>query len=423
MPRTILIPRRPCLYCGTTDAPPTGEHVVPKAIGGTRTIPGVCQRCNTGVLSTLDKELCEHSFVAIVASQEMQNTLWQAWDVDHAARDVLVEAAPVWVGDELDGFRGYPQITFEREGPEIRGDADEVGRFGQEAFRRVMVRAARNAYERYNRREKKPALHPERVKSAVALGCYRFPPRVFARASIAEIAEKLDEQSFILRFAEPHDRGFALRALSTLGNGKPINHWRHKPSSRTQALATFFDLGMTTRALIKIGVNLLAYTCRHTDVSRDTFPEAVRLVLGETEAGPPHFASNGFISADSVKPFARPGCHSFQLAHGRGMWRVHFSFFGGRVGARALFPGRSGERWTQRVVHAPICQQKWEQSDSLIYTPADSPVLWNNPTGVIPSLRLQSSSTRVVVEQYPRHERKAAATPYHDPRASGEVAQ
>jgi hypothetical protein len=83
------------------------------------------------VLSQLDKELCSRSFLSIVASQEIDSYLWQAWDIDHDSNNLLLEARPSWAADKtLNSLVCYPQITFEPHGPDIRGDCNEMTQFG-----------------------------------------------------------------------------------------------------------------------------------------------------------------------------------------------------------------------------------------------------------------------------------------------------
>src|SRR5262245_28678473 len=153
----------PCIYCGL----PTkrvrkgkGEHILPKAIGGALYISDksdrvVCEKCNNGVLSQLDRELCGRSYLSVVASQEISADLWHVWDVDHTSRNLLVEAKPCWDAGELKHLVVYPQMIFEENGPELRGDAEEFERFGREDCRKVFVKAVRGAFQRYHAGEKR----------------------------------------------------------------------------------------------------------------------------------------------------------------------------------------------------------------------------------------------------------------------------
>jgi hypothetical protein len=112
-----------CLYCGKpTKRGGNGEHIIPEVIGGALTLNdvsdrAVCRRCNSGILSQLDKELCSRSYLSIIASREIGAHLWQVWDVDHGANNLLLDAKPAWAADGwLGGLVCHPQIIFERTG-------------------------------------------------------------------------------------------------------------------------------------------------------------------------------------------------------------------------------------------------------------------------------------------------------------------
>src|SRR5262245_33840679 len=211
-PMGASTPKRSCLYCGApTKKGRKGEHIVPAAIGGALTLNDVsdrvvCPKCNSGVLSHLDKELCSRSYLSVVASQQIDAHLWQAWDVDHSSEHLLVEARPSWADDEvMNHLVCYPQLTFERTGPDVRGAAEEVLRFGREDFVKVLFKAVRQCFVRYCANEK-GALHFERVQSGAINHGYRFPPRIFTPHSITKVARNINKQSFVLRFANEDDK-------------------------------------------------------------------------------------------------------------------------------------------------------------------------------------------------------------------------
>src|SRR5437867_4421600 len=107
---------RICIYCGGVAVGlRKGEHVVQDAIGGAMTIKDVCGTCNNS-FSKIDAELCSRSPLSVVASQEIDAHLWQVWDVDHSDKNLLLEAWPDWRRKSLTQF---PQIVFERDGPQI----------------------------------------------------------------------------------------------------------------------------------------------------------------------------------------------------------------------------------------------------------------------------------------------------------------
>jgi len=159
------------MYCNAQVAKSKrGEHVVPESIGGALTLneisdKRVCNKCNGGVLSEIDRELCSRSPLSVVASQEIDAHVWQTWDVDHAAGNLLVEAKPRWEGRVLSALIPYPQIVFERKGLVIRGDAEEVERFGFKEFEAVMRKAVRGVFYRF-RAGSRRALHFERIQDS-----------------------------------------------------------------------------------------------------------------------------------------------------------------------------------------------------------------------------------------------------------------
>jgi hypothetical protein len=160
----IQPPAKPklCIYCGAvTKRGKNGEHIFPEAIGCALTLNDVsdrvvCQKCNNGVLAELDKELCSRSYLSVVASQELGGHLWQVWTIDHAARNLLVEAEPTWIEGTLAGLRCYPQVTVEQDGKlHVRGDPAEFQSFGRENYQRVLVKALKRAFHRYRAGEKR----------------------------------------------------------------------------------------------------------------------------------------------------------------------------------------------------------------------------------------------------------------------------
>jgi hypothetical protein len=261
-----------CIYCGkVTKKTRKGEHVIPKAIGGTVTLNKydrvVCKDCNNKVLSTLDKELCRRSYLSVVASQQLDSHLWQVWDVDHESNNQLVEAKPLWSADEeLNCLQCYPQITFERTGPEVRGDYLEFCNFGNENYLRVLYKAIQSSFYRYCSGEK-GGLHFERVRSSSIRSEYRLAPRIYTSHSISEIARDIEQQSFTIRYLSNSDKRFALNALSKLQPLHCYSKVSHKTGSAKPAICFYFDIEVTIRAIMKLGLNLIAAVCSNTPVN------------------------------------------------------------------------------------------------------------------------------------------------------------
>lgn len=401
---------RLCIYCGgKARRVRKGEHIVPKAIDGALTIAEtsgrlVCQDCNNGVLSELDKELCSRSFLSIVASQEIGAHLWQVWEVDHSSGNVLIEAKPFWQEGELRSLVCYPQITFEADRPEIRGDSEEIKRFGRDEFAKVLVTAARRAYQRYNRNEK--ALHFELIESDITSQGYRFPPRVFTSRSIGEIARNVWKQQFVLRFDSEEGRRVALRGLSRLVDSQPFNRWGENWGARLPTIAHLFNMGSTVRALTKLGINLLAAYCQKTPVNRDTFRQAVRLIRGTDHPGPGFLAANGFVHAENIEQIRADGqSHAFRLVYLYPNWLIYLSFFGGRIGAVVSFPGPNREEWNTLDIVAPLKSKKWRSKCSSLIQPIKVQVDWNDVRKIAPSVRSQHSVSRIYVERVPAKRR------------------
>lgn len=82
-----------CIYCGRTiKGVRRGEHVIPEAIGGRKTIPVVCAPCNSGPLSDIDRELCSRSAMSLAALKALGNSLETSWEINHGADRLLLKA-------------------------------------------------------------------------------------------------------------------------------------------------------------------------------------------------------------------------------------------------------------------------------------------------------------------------------------------
>jgi hypothetical protein len=400
----ILRPPRRCVYCNkNTRRGAKGEHIVPDAIGGALTLNDisdnvVCGDCNNGVLSQLDNELCRRSYLSIVAAQEMDSPLKLVWDVDHTTDDLMVEAGPRWLDDgQMQGLVCYPQIIFEKTGPAIRGDSDDVLSLGED-FTRVLVRAAKRAFERYRRGEDR-SIHLERVRTgAVRSGC-RLAPRLFTPRPIKKIAENPDKHSFTLRYVEDADKIFALRSLEKLQE-MPFRNRRMVMGSRGPTIACYFDMGVTLRGLMKIGVNLIAAYCQRTPVNVESFTQAIPLIRGKAPVAKWLLQSNGFIHPGRVKAISgNRNCHAFRLVHDGSLWIVYSSFFGGRIGACASFPGPNYEHWKTLDIKAPLCSKNWVVKESqFIELLPHGRVEWTDSAQVCPSFPIRQSACEVLVE-------------------------
>ena len=403
-------PQRLCLYCGEpTKRGRRGEHVVQAALGGRLTLNDfptgrvVCPDCNNGVLSRIDRELCSRSYLSLVASQRIGAHISQAWDVDHAGRHLLVEAGPSWAGDGImNSLVCHPQVTFERGGPEVRGDAEEFERFGRDDAARVLFKAARRAFRRWCKTGK--GINFERVESGVIEDGYRLAPRVFMPHPVAKIAGDIhrDKHSINLRYATEEDKRFALYSLSKIGEGTRAGGWSRKRMSECPTLGCYFDIGETLRALMKLGLNLLAAYCERTPVDHANFARAIRIIRGERQMTPAAFLMNGFVHAEDVRCLeGGDDDHSFRLMHVDGEWQVYSSFFGGRAGSFVRVPGPNHEEWNCADIVAPVGSRTWDFRPSAILRPMKVRVAWQDSGALTPSVAFRRSASSIRVEVRP----------------------
>jgi hypothetical protein len=292
----------------------------------------------------------------------------------------------------------YPQVTFERSGPELRGDLQEMQRIGFDNFETVFIKAVRHAFQRYEHGEKR-VLHFERIDSGITSRGYRHPPRIFTRHSINEIAENYKNQRFILRYSTPKDRVLAFRFLSRLDDRPKFNRWTEKVGTLSPAIGHFFDMGLTVRALWKLGINLLAGFCRKTPVDKNTFGRAIGVICGTNTLDPTLLAQNGFVEASGIAELQASGqSHAFRLVHHDGHWLVYSSFFGGRIGAAVAIPGPNREEWNTLQVVAPLREKDWSVSTYKLLNPMRVRIEWSDLAKIAPTQKFHSAVSQILVE-------------------------
>lgn len=408
-----LPPEKPyvCMYCNATVKKAArgkrGEHVIPEAIGGGFTLNQVCERrvcerCNSGVLSNVDRELCSRSFLSMVASQIRGKPLWQAWDVDHQANNLLVEASPDWNADgTLKNLTCYPQLVFDRPRIVTRGDAEQAEMFGHRNFANLLIRAAKNAYGRF--RETGKGIRFEEIYSNVVRSGYRMPARLFTPRTIFELANDVDKATFVLRFVDPNDRKPALDKIPEIIPHDGRSHWKQQLGSHAPALSFYFDIGMTIRGLIKIGFNLVAALCERTDVGRSNFPEAVHIIQTGFTPTRRHLSTIGYVHPESLMSLHRDDpSHVFQVVHHQMAWHVYSSFFGGRVCSYVNFPGPSNEDWTTATVVAALDSDEWKPHKSNLTQLIPCKVAGQRGENVVPSMKLHNAVSTLQVTAIPR---------------------
>lgn len=355
MQSNIILHEKICLYCGKPlKKVKRGEHVVPKALGGTITIRNVCQNCNDNLLSPLDTELTSESPLKILVWDELGGASEYCWDYQQRF-DLALEARPgKQVGTKYIHVVPWPQLILHEKEPVFVADCDEVMNFGHEYFERFMA-YLRRARASLDPSGKSRSWHWQHVPVAPSLG--RYPPRVFTRHTFRDLDER---SAFICRYTGDVDRGWILWKL---------DNWRHSK----RALKTGQSWGVTNpqffcsyrlqyvlRALAKIGVNLLALYCKRTPVDCFTFRQAVDFILHGKAFGKGQLG--GFIYNEDIMALGCPkGSHLFRLSHlPNGLWRLYCAFFGGRFGATVAFPGPNNEDWVMADIRTPLKSSDWE---------------------------------------------------------------
>ena len=188
-----------------------------------------------------------------------------------------------------------------------------------------------------------------------------------------------------------------------MGDVNRLEKWTHKPGSHYPTISFFFDVGFTLRALMKVGLNLIAAYCPNTPVSYESFGSAIRIIRDEAGQMPPKVLKlNGFVHAEDIQDLkAGADTHSFHLVHSEGIWHVYSCSFGGReVGSYVCFPGPNYEKVEMRLIssYAPIGSKKWTIRTSTILQYMNVHIEWNNSSAISPSLRLQNNVSSMRVE-------------------------
>lgn len=295
-------------------------------------------------------------------------------------------------------------MTFEEKGAEFRGDIEETDAFGRDKAISEFKIAVVNTYQRFLE-NKRDTFYFEQVEPDILGKEFRYPPRLFIRRTMTEISRKPKKQKCRIRYVTDEDRALVLETLKTFSAGPKEHKWRQKPSSNRPTIRLFFDTGCTVRALMKIGLNLLAAHCRSMPINRSTFDRAMRLIMRETELNGNVIFEMGFVNPKHFAPIAKEGCHTFRLLHADNMWRLHSSFFGGRMCTYACFPGPNRENWVCLDVVAPIKSTKWEWRSSTIYQPLDIELRLDASAELL-NCRSELSRSEIRVEVHDSKKRK-----------------
>ena len=373
-----------CIYCGQpVGRVRKGEHVVPAALAAKATIRRVCGGCNNNVLSQLDQELVSRSPLSNVASSVLDTVGDNIWGYD-AYLDLALEGR---LERKVDAVVLWPQVVIDGKKVIFCYDAGEMSKVGLENGHRQFHRLLLEAISTVRREYKKPRLRWCPSPNLPKRG--RFPPRIFTKHACNELRGKI---SFECRYHGKIERN---RILRTLERWKPDpQNWKQfeREGVDDPEAMTIYRPRWILRALVKIGINLLAYVMGD-EFSRDRFLEAVEYVRFDRGCGPSE-AHCGFLQHAATEKLAcPPDSHKFVLQYDRN-WGLYCSFFGGMIGAWVYFPGTCwGEARCINVV-APIGLNQWQVNTSPILVPTDRRVTIR-PDLMAPSLQIKNVQTRI----------------------------
>jgi len=268
---------RQCVYCGQgLHGVRRGEHVVPKALGTTVTIRKVCNDCNNNELSRLDNELVNASPLHIAAREVLDINGNNVWDYN-AQLDLAAEGR---LDQNQQAVVQWPQIILDDGQSVFCYDIEEVRQVGLKAFYEIFREHLLAAVESVRRNERRPKLRWYSIPNLPRRG--RFPPRVFTRHKCDDLRDGI---SFECRYHGSIDREAILSRLEDwhvdLDN---TNEMVMKGVVDPEA-STSYQPRRILRALVKIGINLLAYVMGD-DFRRAVFSDAIQFVLGDIGEGP-----------------------------------------------------------------------------------------------------------------------------------------
>lgn len=381
-----------CLYC-RNQGQRAKEDIVPKAIGGSRTIDNVCQACNNGPLSSVDKELVSKSPLSIVAAQELGKTVEYTWDVDHSDGNVLLEGAP---NASFDSMIVWPQLVLTERGFQLRADAEDFFEFGSQRAQKVFIEHLVETLHQYRMRTcspKQSKIWFERIEANTS--GYAFPPRIFVRHPLSEIGPPI---TFQCRYKSERDRKALLKALFDLRPDTRFPRGEVLLGSYWPSVALFYEATDVLRALVKIGLNLLANLCRQTNVNSARFPHAVGFVTGQLGMKETFMNCAGFVKVSDIEFLQCPTrSHKFRLSFNdaSSKWHLYCSFFGGRIGAKVYFPGPNRETWHTADVTVPIGSDQWiVEYPTILFQPRVE-IVWGDLSEVVPSISIFNARAEI----------------------------
>jgi hypothetical protein len=370
--------RRICLYCGEpTGRVKKGDHLIPDAIGGTLATKDVCSTCN-GNLSDIDRELSSRSPLSVVASQEIDGHIAQAWDVDAWDNNLLIEGKPDFARSS---FTLFPQMIVAPRGEQFRADWPQLREFGFDRFQVLFRRRLRKAFWEYEHGNKRAIMFSQVPHNEDLLRRYTYLPRFFVRGTVAEAC---GTKTIELGYLSQSTKRFALARLeSGLLQGRE-SKTEVRPGTALPAVRCFCDAGKVWRALAKIAINVLHHYCGNTDVNLHGVPRVIAEITGKRKFAPLRIRRSGFVRYDDVATIATKGCHTLRFSWEEPWWNVAFAFFGGQIGAAIKFPGPNKESWRMLDVTAPIDSSDWKVTPSSLVIPSKFNVEWGDLNNLIP---------------------------------------
>ncbi len=215
---------------------------------------------------------------------------------------------------------------------------------------------------------------------------------MFSRTPIFELASSLrrDERaSFIVRYKNNDGRRLCLHQLSEFASLPSTRSFDREVGSTSPSFRLCFDMRVVLRALMKLGMNLLAAYCPNTPVNRDCFRNTIEFILDEVAADPTVFSRNGFVDPSAVQGFRDFSGHAFRLQHIDGDWHVESSFFGGRVASFVRIPGPNLESWSWKEIRVPLKSRDWLFDSGTITVPLNPRIIWDDLKRIVPSIKCE----------------------------------
>jgi hypothetical protein len=349
----VLEPSKVCIYCGGgVRRQKKGEHIIPNALGGELTLDRdrrVCGNCNN-IFSVIDNELASKSPLQDFAWQVLSKNSPVVWDYDPVDNLVLkARILPSYQSPAL-----WPQLVFYDRGWQFRADIAELERIGADKCLAAFYHHAKNARKTLHLSKRKRRWIWELIKTPPKIG--RYPARLFTPHALGEFNHKM---SFICRYTKAEEQDYFLSRFDNWRKPQNSVKVEKRLGVNNPPFVRSWVPRKVIKALAKIGINLLAYYCKRTEVNLDTFTDTVEFVLHDRE--PAHGTINGgfVIFEDAAFLHCPEDCHAVELSGTGALWQVSYAFFGGVINATVSFPGPNFESWGRLVVTAPLNSRDW----------------------------------------------------------------